>query len=107
MSVAYDKQDEYEISYFFAKVKEILVHDGNQVPFSEYTVSNLKKKNWCSIVSNTCMKLNYSIVFFYLEFLKISCRRDIVGQGQTTQTVQSDVGSTLSVNLEDVFLSKM
>ena len=29
---------------FFAKVKEILGHDGNQVPFSEYTVSNLKKK---------------------------------------------------------------
>ena len=45
--------------------------------------------------------------FFYLEFLKNYCRTDIVDQGQTTQTVQSDVGSTLSVNLEDVFLSKM
>ena len=52
------------------------------------------------------MKLNYSIIF-YLEFLKISCRTDIVDQDQTAQTVQSDVGSTLSVNLGDVFLSKM
>ena len=45
--------------------------------------------------------------FFYLEFLKICCWTDIVDQDQTTQTVQCDVGSTLSVNLEDVFLSKM
>ena len=31
---------------------------------------------------------------------------DNVGQDQTAQTVQSDVGFTLTVNLWDIFLSK-
>ena len=62
------------------------------------------------------MKLNYSIIFlsgiFYFLFLFFFfffffCRTDIADQGQTTQSVQSDVGSTLSVKLEDVFLSNM
>ena len=40
--------------------------------------------------------------FFYLEFLKISCRTDIVDKDQTTQTIQSDAGSTLCVFVKNV-----
>ena len=35
---------------------------------------------------------------FYLEFLKISCRTDVVDQDQTTKTVPPDVGFSLSDN---------
>ena len=49
------------------------------------------------------MKLNCSINL-YLGFYKMSFRTDNVDQDQTAQTVQSDVGFTLSVNLWDIFL---
>ena len=45
--------------------------------------------------------------FFLSEIFKSSCRTDIVDQDQTIKIVHSDVGSTLSVNLGDIFLSKM
>ena len=52
------------------------------------------------------MKLNCSINF-HLGFYKMSVRTDSVDQDQTAQTVQSDVGFTLSVNLWDIFLLKI
>ena len=56
------------------------------------------------------MKFNCSINF-HIGFYKMSARTDRqtdnVDQDQTSQTVQSDVGFTLSVNLWDTFLSKI
>ena len=50
------------------------------------------------------MKLNCSINF-HQDFTKcLSGQTDSADQDQTTQTVQSDVGFTLSVNLWDIFL---
>ena len=50
------------------------------------------------------MKLNCSINF-HRDFTKcLSGQTDNVDQDQTAQTVQSDVGFTLSVNLWDIFL---
>ena len=51
------------------------------------------------------MKLN-CFINSHLGFLKISCRIYNVDQDQTTQTVQSDVGSTLSNNLGIYFCQK-
>ena len=39
--------------------------------------------------------------------LTLSGQKDSVDQDQTAQTVQSDFGFTLSVNLWDIFLSKI
>ena len=64
--------------------------------FSDGTASNKKKKKVKQ--QNTCMKLNCSINL-HLGFYKMSFRTDGVDQDQTAQTVQSDVGFTLSVNL--------
>ena len=47
------------------------------------------------------MKLNCSINL-HLGFYKMSFLTDSVDQDQTAQTVQSDVGFTLSVNLWDI-----
>ena len=53
------------------------------------------------------MKLNCSINF-HLGFTKcLSGQTDSVDQDQTEQTVQSDVGFTLSVNFLDIILSKI
>ena len=52
------------------------------------------------------MKLICSINL-HLGFYKMSLQTDYVHQDQTAQTVQSDVGFTLSVNLWDIFLSKI
>ena len=52
------------------------------------------------------MNFNCSINF-HLRFYKMSVQTDSVDQDQTAQTVQSDVGFTLSVNFWDTFLSKM
>ena len=53
------------------------------------------------------MKLNISINF-HKDFTKcLSGQTDYVDQDQTAQTVQSDVGFTLSVNPRDIFLSKI
>ena len=52
------------------------------------------------------MTLNCSIDF-HLGFYKMSGQTDSVVQDQTAQTVQSDVGFTLSFNLWDIFLSKI
>ena len=51
------------------------------------------------------MRLNCSINF-HLGFYKTSVLTDNVDQDQTAQTVQSDVGFIISVNLWDTFLSK-
>ena len=53
------------------------------------------------------MELNCSINF-HLEFSKMSdfVRTDSVDQDQTAQTVQSDVGFILSVNLWDIYFVK-
>ena len=78
--------------------------------FSDGTASNKKKKKKKVNLSNgihvACMKLNCSINL-HLGFYKMSFRTDSVDQDQTAQTVQSDVGFTLSVNLWDIFLSKI
>ena len=47
MIVAYDEQDEYEISKKLCPiVEEISVHNGNihRIPFSNHTASNEKRK---------------------------------------------------------------
>ena len=85
----------------FARKNNIL-----PAPFQTAPCAKISKDDKLNGHRSSCMKLNYSIIFLS-EILKISCRTDIVDQGQTTQTVQSDVESTLSVNLEDAFLSKM
>ena len=54
------------------------------------------------------MELNYSINF-HLAFYKmftLSGQTDSVDQDQTAQTVQSDVGFTLSVNLWGIYCVK-
>ena len=75
---------------------------------TRYQIKKKQKKKKLTFYRKEYM---YKVVlfhhFFIWIFLKISCRTDIVDQGQTTQTVLSYVGSTLSVNLEDVFLSNM
>ena len=89
-----------------AIVKEMSVHNGNihvhQAPFSDGTASNKRKKNL------TCVtEYMYEVkVFnkFSSGFYKMSVRTDSVDQDQTAQTVLSDVGFTLSVNLWDIFL---
>ena len=50
------------------------------------------------------MKLNCSINFHQDLAKCLSGQTDSVDQGQTAQTVQSDDGFTLSVNLLDIFL---
>ena len=52
------------------------------------------------------LKLNCSINL-HLRFYKMSFQTDSVDQNQTAQTVQCDVGFILSVNLWDIFLSKI
>ena len=51
------------------------------------------------------MRVNCSINF-HPGFYKMSARTDNVDQDQSVQTVQSDVGFTLSVNLRDTFCQK-
>ena len=52
------------------------------------------------------MKLNCSINF-HQDFTEcLSGQTDSVDQDQTAQTVQSDVGFTLSVNVWDIFFAK-
>ena len=82
MSVAYDEQDENQVSYFFLQLlREKLVHNGNihQVPFYEDKASNEREKkkkiNWRTIVRNTCMKLNCSINL-HVRFYKMSVWTD-------------------------------
>ena len=97
---------------FVQWVKEISVHNGNihvhQAPFFRWHgIKQKEKEKKCKLLQrNTCMKLNCSINF-HLGFYKCqSGQTDSEDQDQTAQTVQSDVGFTLSVNLWNTFLSK-
>ena len=64
-----------------------------------------KKKKKKLEQRNTCMKLNCSINL-HLGFYKMPFRTDSVDQDKTAQTVQSDVGFMLSVNLGIYFCQK-
>ena len=81
LSVAYDEQDEYQVSLNFVQLlREKLTHNGNihQVPFSDDKMREREKKkkvNWRTIVRNTCMKLNCSINL-HLRFYKMSVWTD-------------------------------
>ena len=76
-------------------------------PNTRYQIKKKNKKKMTFYRKEYMYEVELFHHFLIWNFLKNSCRTDIVDQGQTTQIVQSDVGSTLSVNIEDVFLSKM
>ena len=89
-----------------AIVKEISVHNRNthvhQALFSDGTASYKNKLTWV-------MEYMYEVELFHLfssRILQNVCP-DSVEQCQTAQTVQSDVGFTLSVNLWDISLSNI